>query len=341
MDSLYNSLMGAAVNWKVISLVGFGLLGAMLSLNASGHGGVYLEEDLCVIQVGYLKAHFTIFQPRTRRYQEFCEDLPDVTESVFVLEYAHDGLSNTPLEFRVIRNVTGLGRFARWSDVAKIEDIEQATVFHKPASPEPDIFMQLHEFQEAGNYVGIVTAVEPTSGEVIRAVFPFEVGFAVGFGYWPLVIAVLVLLQANYWWLRRRALSAANAGATLALLALTVLPTLASADATESLPSQVIGSFRVGLKSQRVPIPANQIHSWVVRVTTLKGEPVTDAHITVAGGMPAHDHGFPTSPKVTRYLGQGDYLIEGMKFHMRGSWELVLHITQAGETQVAIFQLIL
>ena len=334
--------MGGSVTWKAVWLVGIGLWAAMAGPTASGHGGVYLEEDLCVIQVGYLKAHFTIFQPKTRRYQEFCEDLPDVTESVFVLEYAHDGLSATALDFRIIRDVTGLGRFARWSDIAKVDDLEQATVFHKPASPEPDIFLQLHEFTEAGNYIGIITAVEPTSGELIRAVFPFEVGFAVGFGYWPLIVLVLILIQANYWRLRRRgSLSSAGSLAVMVLLALAASPTLVLAEATQPLPSQVIGSFRVALKSQVVPIPANQIHSWVVRVTTLEGVPVTDARITVAGGMPQHDHGLPTSPKVTGYLGDGDYLIEGMKFHMRGSWELVLQIAQAGETQAAVFQIVL
>ena len=42
--------------------------------------------------------------------------------------------------------------------------------------------------------------------------------------------------------------------------------------------------------------------------------------ITVDGGMPQHGHGLPTKPRVTRALGNGDHLVEGMKFNMGGWW---------------------
>ena len=31
------------------------------------HGGVFLEEDVCVIEVGFFRAHFTIYQPQTQQ----------------------------------------------------------------------------------------------------------------------------------------------------------------------------------------------------------------------------------------------------------------------------------
>ena len=34
--------------------------------------------------------------------------------------------------------------------------------------------------------------------------------------------------------------------------------------------------------------------------------------------MPEHNHGFPTAPRVTENLGEGDYLLEGMRFNMGG-----------------------
>jgi len=84
---------------------------------ASGHGGVVEEEDACVIRFSYLKAHFTVYQPRTSGREEYCEDLPDAAESVFVLEYLHDQLATVPIDFRIVRNVTGKGRFARLKDI--------------------------------------------------------------------------------------------------------------------------------------------------------------------------------------------------------------------------------
>ena len=143
---------------------------------APAHGGVVLEDDICVIQIGFLKAHFTVYQPRTQRREELCEDLPDVAETVFVMEYLHNGLQEMPIDFRIIRDVTGRRRFARWADVTAIEDLDAATVFYQPALVEPDVFSVLHEFDAPGHYIGIVTARQPGTDRVYNAVFPLRSG---------------------------------------------------------------------------------------------------------------------------------------------------------------------
>jgi hypothetical protein len=75
--------------------------------------------------------------------------------------------------------------------------------------------------------------------------------------------------------------------------------------------------------------PINKMHAWEVRVTLPSGQPVDGARIAVDGGMPQHGHGLPTQPKVTRALGDGRYLVEGVKFSMPGWWELKLKIDGA------------
>jgi hypothetical protein len=51
--------------------------------------------------------------------------------------------------------------------------------------------------------------------------------------------------------------------------------------------------------------------------------------------MPQHGHGLPTRPRVTRNAGDGVYDIEGVRFNMRGWWELTLSIqTAAGADRV-------
>ena len=91
-------------------VIGFLLV---LSMQQAGaHGGVVEEDDICVIKVEYLRAHFKIYQPRQSGHKQFCEDLPSATESVFVMEYMHDALQTMPVDFRIIRDVTGKGRFA-------------------------------------------------------------------------------------------------------------------------------------------------------------------------------------------------------------------------------------
>lgn len=161
------------------------------------HGGVILEEDLCVIQIEVFRAHFKVYQPRVREHEEFCEDLPEVAETVFVMEYAHSSLAEVPIEFRIIRDVTGLERFARMEDVRQIEDLDAATVFYQPPVLDPDVFTVVHRFDEPGWFIGIVTAEHPTLGKTYAAMFPFEVGFS-GFGYLPLFAALIVLAQLYY-----------------------------------------------------------------------------------------------------------------------------------------------
>ena len=138
-----------------------------------------------------------IYQPLIDGHKEYCEDLPNATESIFVMEYLHDELSRVPVDFRIIRDVTGKGRFARWEDVAAIEDLDSVTVFYQPPTIEPDVFTVLYDFTEDGEYIGVVTAAPSTGDRQHIAVFPFEVGYT-GFGYWPLIVGVLVLIQIQY-----------------------------------------------------------------------------------------------------------------------------------------------
>ncbi len=53
--------------------------------------------------------------------------------------------------------------------------------------------------------------------------------------------------------------------------------------------------------------------------------------------MPEHDHGLPTRPRVTRELGAGDYLVEGMKFHMHGAWQVTFAISTQEATDSVLF----
>ncbi|NIW24582.1 MAG: hypothetical protein GWN29_08470 [Gammaproteobacteria bacterium] len=177
------------------------------------HGGVVLEEDICVIKMGFLSAHFTIYQPETSASEEFCEDIPDVTQTVFVMEYLHASLREMPLDFRIIRDVTGVGVFARWEDVAAVEDLDAATVFYEPAAVRDDaVFTVEHRFDEPGWYIGIVTTTYPDTGRTYETVFPFEVG--TNWGLLPLFLLIGLGAQAAYlvftgtaakWWTKAHA----------------------------------------------------------------------------------------------------------------------------------------
>ena len=100
------------------------------------------------------------------------------------------------------------------------------------------------------------------------------------------------------------------------------------------------GRFRVTIRPVDAgPIPIGRFHAWRVRVTDIKGRPIDTARITVGGGMEGHGHGLPTAPRVTRALGSGESLIEGIKFTMSGEWTLVLVIQDAGVKETAQFRI--
>jgi len=101
------------------------------------------------------------------------------------------------------------------------------------------------------------------------------------------------------------------------------------------------GLYRTTYASKLDPVGINQIHSWILHVETPDGQPVEDAVIAVDGDMPQHGHGLPTRPQVTQYLGNGDYLVEGLKFHMPGWWIVEFDITANGQTDHVTFNLML
>ena len=98
------------------------------------------------------------------------------------------------------------------------------------------------------------------------------------------------------------------------------------------------GGFRVSYRTDG-PVPIGRLHTWTLHVARADGTPVTDAVVAVDGDMPEHRHGLPTRPRVTRHLGSGDYLVEGVKFQMGGWWVMDFDITAAGHTERVRFNL--
>ena len=167
--------------------------------SGQAHGGVVAEEDVCLLRMGFLQAHFTLYLPDSRGAKEFCEELPDVGPSLFVIEYLHEMMKQMPVSFRVITDDQGFGIFANWDDVRSIANLEAQTVFHRPLVAEPTGVVTLrHEFAEAGGYIGIVEAENPINGKAYNSVFYFEVGNA-GYGLIPLFVGLIVAAQLGFW----------------------------------------------------------------------------------------------------------------------------------------------
>jgi len=101
------------------------------------------------------------------------------------------------------------------------------------------------------------------------------------------------------------------------------------------------GLYRVSIRSAVEPLRLNELHSWMIHVETADGEAVDNAEIAASGGMPEHNHGFPTAPKVNLNQDGGNYQLEGVKFSMPGWWEMRFNITANGQTDTVVFNVLL
>ena len=99
------------------------------------------------------------------------------------------------------------------------------------------------------------------------------------------------------------------------------------------------GTYRATIRPQGDTIPQGKLHRWILHVETPNGAPIDACQITVDGGMPQHGHGLPTKPVVTRDLGNGDHLVEGMKFNMGGWWVVKFRVSSAAGQDTVVFNL--
>ena len=99
------------------------------------------------------------------------------------------------------------------------------------------------------------------------------------------------------------------------------------------------GLYRATIKPQGDSIPQGKLHRWVLHVETASGAPVDACEIAVDGGMPQHGHGLPTKPRVTRDLGNGDHLVDGMKFNMGGWWVVKFRVASTTGRDSVVFNL--
>ena len=110
------------------------------------------------------------------------------------------------------------------------------------------------------------------------------------------------------------------------LSALALLLALYSANAADVRLPDLSGvtdkGFTIEIYSELSPLSINTMHSWHIRVLDRDDEILELEELNVFGGMPEHE--------------TGDYLLEGVRFHMQGRWELQIEFQYAGVDDTAI-----
>ena len=89
------------------------------------------------------------------------------------------------------------------------------------------------------------------------------------------------------------------------------------------------GAYRATIRPQGDSIPQGKLQSWTLHLeSAASGTPVNAATVGVDGGMPQHGHGLPPKPRARR-VGEGEYLVEGLKFNMGGWWVVKFRVASA------------
>ena len=99
------------------------------------------------------------------------------------------------------------------------------------------------------------------------------------------------------------------------------------------------GLYRWTIKPQGDSIPKGKLQRWTLHLETVEGMAVDSVKIAVDGGMPQHGHGLPTKPRVTRDLGNGDHIVDGMKFNMGGWWVVKFRLDAKTGADSLVFNL--
>ena len=105
------------------------------------------------------------------------------------------------------------------------------------------------------------------------------------------------------------------------------------------------GFYRVSIEPEITTstntAPFNQIHNWRISIQALADEASAQPELEFFGGMPLHNHGFPTSQFINPGSHPGQYRLSGIKFSMTGWWQFAFAIKSAESIDTIRFNLVI
>ncbi|HUB64233.1 MAG TPA: hypothetical protein VL996_07240 [Methylocella sp.] len=177
----------------------------MASTAAYAHGGVGMVDNRCVLRIGPDIMFFTGYQPQNSR-EEFCDDVPNIGQTVVALDMQETELRNMLTEIRLIKDD---GTHTKMNGLPYLTDAELANkdaldavsiAYFAPKKYPTGTLTFDHTFPEKGKFIGIVT-VENDHGQKYVSQFPFAVGEPLGrsIGMYVALIAVLAAGVYGIW----------------------------------------------------------------------------------------------------------------------------------------------
>ena len=114
-----------------------------------------------------------------------------------------------------------------------------------------------------------------------------------------------------------------------------IVPTI-YAEESPDIVVETASGWTIHIDSEVSPLRINQIHSWRIEIRDSNSALVPNASLEVEGGMPDHNHGLPTQPRVTAEIAPGTYLLQGVRVHMPGRWRMQFIISTKDQEEIGI-----
>lgn len=170
---------------------------AMMPSALFAHGGVSIENDVCIIKLNDYKAHFTGYMPEKRGMREYCESFPVTGRAIIAIDFISGELREQRIKFEVAKDFTGKG-----ADVTAA-DLEGDNTSRYIASL---VHSDIAGFRDSGTinfpvnldskgwYIGVMKIVSD-GGVIGESVFPFNVAPSTTWRYFLILPCVLVLVM--------------------------------------------------------------------------------------------------------------------------------------------------
>lgn len=121
------------------------LLGSSL---AHAHGGVAIEFDTCIVEIGKYRMHFTAYQQATGG-QELCWDLPAPGKTILVFDFTDTEMRSKPVELRIVEAGEG-GEIAVGGPIKTVAQLPTKVYSQGTVNLES-------EFEAGKRYIAVMT----------------------------------------------------------------------------------------------------------------------------------------------------------------------------------------
>lgn len=168
---------------------------------AFAHGGVSIEDDMCVIKLTNYKAHFTGYMPEQRGVREFCESFPVTGTAVIAIDFISGELREQRIMFEVARDFTGKGAKVTPEDLQGDQQTryEEALIHRESAAFRDTGTINFSvDLDTKGWYIGVMKIVSD-DGVVGESVFPFNVAPSTAWRFFLIIPGVLILVLGLLW----------------------------------------------------------------------------------------------------------------------------------------------